>query len=74
MQAAKIPLTQPDRDPLRSDLLTIDEAREKLRISRWSLYRLIQQRQIASIRIGRRRLVPNVAIDKFIKERSEEID
>jgi excisionase family DNA binding protein len=39
-------------------LLTIDEARGVLRISRWSLYKLINARQLKTIKIGQRRLVP----------------
>lgn len=38
-------------------LLTIDEARDVLRISRWSLYQLINGRRLKTIRIGRRRLI-----------------
>lgn len=56
-------------------LLTIDEACQKLRISRWSFYRLIQRRKLQTIRIGRRRLVPEVAIDELIDTlRQEEVD
>ena len=54
-----------------SELLTVEEARKKLRISAWTFYRMVQQRQIVTIKIGRRRLVPVSAIQKFIQERSE---
>jgi excisionase family DNA binding protein len=53
-------------------LLTIDEACRRLRISRWSLYQLIQRRQLATIHIGRRRLVPERAIQAFIERHLEE--
>lgn len=58
---------------LDSDLLTVEEARKKLRISVWAFYRLVQQRQIVTIKIGRRRLVPVSAIQKFIQQRSEDL-
>jgi excisionase family DNA binding protein len=43
-----------DRPPV---LLTIDEARSVLRISRWSLYQLINRNRLKTIRIGQRRLI-----------------
>ncbi|GII67355.1 hypothetical protein Skr01_74400 [Sphaerisporangium krabiense] len=39
-------------------VLTLDEAAERLRISRWILYTLIHSNQLKTIKIGRRRLVP----------------
>ncbi|TWS17781.1 helix-turn-helix domain-containing protein [Tsukamurella asaccharolytica] len=42
------------------------EASEHLRISRWSLYQLINRQQIATITIGRRRLVPATEIERFV--------
>jgi excisionase family DNA binding protein len=39
-------------------LLTIDEARNVLRISRWSMYQLLNQQRLQTVRIGRRRLIP----------------
>ena len=65
---------QPDTnagDPSTVALLTVDEACRQLRISRWSFYRLIQQRQLATIQIGRRRLVPRKAVTAFIEQRLE---
>jgi excisionase family DNA binding protein len=43
-----------DRPPV---LLTIEEARAVLRISRWSLYQLINRQRLKTIRIGHRRLI-----------------
>jgi excisionase family DNA binding protein len=46
-----------------SDLvLTVDEAAERLRVSRWTLYNLIRSNQLRTIKIGRRRLVPVAAL------------
>jgi excisionase family DNA binding protein len=52
-------------------LLTVHEACQHLRISRWMFYRLLQSRQLATIKIGRRRLVPHSAVDHFIQDRLE---
>lgn len=54
-----------DQDRSRS-LLTVTEAADQLRISRWSLYQLINRQQIATITIGRRRLVPATEIERFV--------
>lgn len=53
-------------------LLTVEEACRKLRVSRWSLYQLIRANQLATVRIGRRRLVAESAIDRFIEERERQ--
>ena len=47
-------------------LVTIQEAAERLRISRWSVYNLIRANQLRTIRIGRRRLVTPVALTECI--------
>ena len=47
-------------------LLTVTEACEALRISRWMFYRLVQQRQLHTVKIGTRRLVAPAAIQEFI--------
>lgn len=52
--------------PANGPLLTMTEASEHLRISRWSLYQLINRQQIATITIGRRRLVPATEIERFV--------
>jgi excisionase family DNA binding protein len=48
-------------------LMTIDEARDRLRISRWSMYRLINDRQIKTITIGSRRFITPHDFDQFIQ-------
>lgn len=47
-------------------LLTVPEACEALRISKWSLYRLIQEGKLASVTIGARRLVPRRSVEEFV--------
>lgn len=53
-------------------LLTIREASEVLRISRWKLYELINDRKIDTVKIGRRRLVPADTLTKLVDELREE--
>ncbi|WP_228803071.1 excisionase family DNA-binding protein [Nocardia farcinica] len=51
-----------------SDLLTIPEICSRLRLSRWSVYQLIHRRELASIKIGRRRFVPAAEADRFLSQ------
>lgn len=51
-----------------SRLMTIDEARDKLRISRWSIYRLINDRQLKTITIRSRRLIAPQDLDEFLQK------
>jgi excisionase family DNA binding protein len=55
----------PDGAPL---LLTVPEACEALRISRWSLYQLINKRRLKTVRIDRRRLVAPADLAALIEE------
>jgi excisionase family DNA binding protein len=48
-----------------SVMLTVDEASRTLRVSRWTLYRLMRERQIGSVKIGRKRLIPHAAVERF---------
>ena len=54
-----------------NDVLTIDEAAEQLRVSRWTLYNLIRTNQLRTIKIGRRRLVPTSAIAECLDQLME---
>lgn len=47
-------------------LLTIPEACEQLRVSRWSIYRLLNENKLKSVRILGRRLIPRAEMDSFI--------
>lgn len=55
-------------------LYTLAEATAILRISRWTLHRLIQERRLHTIKIGTRRLVPPEAIRDFITKSAAEGD
>ncbi|WP_425298280.1 helix-turn-helix domain-containing protein [Nocardia abscessus] len=58
----------------RSDLLTVTEAHTRLRISKWSIYKLIHQRELDTIKIGARRFVPNSEIEHFLRKLSAGYD
>lgn len=48
-------------------LLTIDEVADLLRVSRWSVYRLIWSEQLPTLKIGRRRLVRPAALAQCMR-------
>jgi excisionase family DNA binding protein len=48
------------------ELLTVPEACDALRISKGALYRLIHDRELTTLRIGRRRLVPRTSIRRLV--------
>lgn len=50
-------------------LLTVPEAMSLLNVGRTAIYRLITSGDLASIKIGASRRVPQSAIDSFIAER-----
>ncbi|RFU42751.1 DNA-binding protein [Actinomadura logoneensis] len=52
-------------------VLTVDEAAERLRVSRWTLYNLIRSNQLRTVKIGRRRLVPVSALVECLDQLSE---
>lgn len=58
-----------DAEPV---LLTVPEACERLRISRWTLYRLIHQRQLRTVQIGSRRLIEAAAVSDLIAQLAQE--
>ena len=49
-------------------LLTVQEAAEWLRVSRWSVYSLIHANQLRTIKIGRRRLVSREALNECVAQ------
>jgi len=53
-------------------VLTIQETCAVLRISKWTLYQLIRSRQLVTIKIGSRRVVPAAAIQALIDRLQEE--
>jgi excisionase family DNA binding protein len=53
-------------------LFTMNEAAAWLRVSRWSLYNLIRDGQLRTIRIGRRRLVTRAALMECVNLLAED--
>jgi excisionase family DNA binding protein len=49
-------------------LLTMQEAADWLRVSRWSVYSLIHANQLHTIKIGRRRLVSLSALRECVAQ------
>jgi excisionase family DNA binding protein len=54
-------------DRAADGLLTVDEAADWLRISRWSIYNLIRANQLRTLKIGRRRLVTRAALAECVE-------
>lgn len=52
-------------------LLTIPEACEYLRVSKWTLYRLFDENKLKSVRVRDRRLVPRTEVEHFIAAQAE---
>ncbi|MBE5513707.1 hypothetical protein E3G62_001344 [Mycobacteroides abscessus] len=65
--ASAAPPKPPAGDPPR-ELLTMNEALERLRISRATLHRLMAQGRIARVKIGSRSFVSATEIERFIAE------
>lgn len=51
----------------RPRLLGLGEACQALRISRWSLYQLINQRRIKTVRVNGRHLIAPKDLDDFVE-------
>ncbi|MCW2538729.1 MAG: DNA-binding protein excisionase family [Frankiales bacterium] len=63
-------MTATQTTPANVPLLTVAEACATLRISRWMFYRLVQQRQLRTVKIGSRRLVPPAALNAYLEHLS----
>jgi excisionase family DNA binding protein len=48
------------------DTLTVEEAAQILRISRTSAYKAVRAGEIPSVRVGRRDIIPRVAIERLL--------
>jgi excisionase family DNA binding protein len=59
------------RDASEDHLLTVQEAADWLRVSRWSVYSLIHSNELRTIKIGRRRLVSVDALRECVDHLSE---
>lgn len=59
-------MTARPRELPADHLLTLQEAADWLRVSRWSVYSLIHANQLRTIKIGRRRLVSLDALKECV--------
>lgn len=59
---------KPAPPPPTETVLTVEEAAERLKISKSLVYKAIADGQIKSLLIGRRRLVPASEIQRLIEE------
>lgn len=57
---------QPEISPLGRRVVTLSEAAAILRISRGSAYEAAKRKEIPTIRIGRRLLVPAALLDRLL--------
>ena len=57
----------------RSELLTVPEAAERLRVSKWMLYNLIRSRRLRTVKIGSRRLVRVSALATYLASLEDEV-
>jgi excisionase family DNA binding protein len=71
--ALRTPLEKPKHSPLlTTTLLTVEEARAALRVSKWTVYRLMTDRQLETLKIGSRRLIPLDTVEQYIARKLAE--
>jgi len=56
----------------QSEVLTVPEAAQRLRISKWMLYNLIRSRQLRTVKIGSRRLIRVSTITAYLASLEDE--
>jgi excisionase family DNA binding protein len=61
-------MTVRSRELPADHLFTVQEAADWLRVSRWSVYSLINANQLRTIKIGRRRLVSREALNECVAQ------
>jgi excisionase family DNA binding protein len=71
------PQNEPDRRRLNLQsaqaVLTAREACDYLRISKWTLYRLIGAGQIKTMKISNRRLIRRQSLEAYMEEKEAEL-
>ncbi len=53
------------------DVLTVQEAGEVLRVGRTTMYRLVQNGRVQSVKIGRKVLIPRTFLQNFLENSAE---
>lgn len=63
------PTPEPVTAPATTDDLvyTVREVAKKLKISEWTINKLIRERALGSIQIGARRLVPAADLEEYLR-------
>jgi excisionase family DNA binding protein len=51
-----------------SELLTLDEVAERLRVGKRTVERMVANGEISSIKVRRRRLVPIAGLERFLRQ------
>lgn len=54
-----------------NEFLTVDEAAEILRVARSTIDRYIKAKEIRSVKLQKRRLIPREAINEFVNRHME---
>ena len=72
LRQSKPLLVVSSQSPYTKVLYTPEEAAELLSMSRSRLYVLLARAVIASIKEGRARLIPAIALDQYVQRRLEE--
>lgn len=55
-------------------MLTCDEVAERLRVKRITVYDWIRKGKIEYVQMGKRKLIPETALDKLIYENTRTVD
>ncbi|MCX4097400.1 helix-turn-helix domain-containing protein [Nocardia sp. alder85J] len=59
--------TEPGPSSAVGSLLTIPEAADQLRLSRWGVYDLLHKKDLLSVKQGRRRFIPSSEIHRYLE-------
>lgn len=51
-----------------SELLTIDEVADRLRVGKRTVERFVATGEIPSVKVGRRRLVPQTELERYVRQ------
>ncbi|MFF0492859.1 helix-turn-helix domain-containing protein [Nocardia sp. NPDC004068] len=62
-ELARLDIRRADND----DLLTLAEACSRLRLSKWSVYKLMHNGELRTVKVGSRRFVPLREVERFLK-------
>ncbi len=64
----RVKLSWKGRNKLRREVLTVPEVAKTLGIGRNSAYELIRQHKLPALRLGRRIVIPRVALQRFLDQ------